>query len=128
VTGLPENAVIVPLFCERCRYHLLVQELHVGEDGPWVATDLVARLLLFQQMTADPDVQRLSGGNTDPRKLTDVLASYGCPGCAFPDLYRRVVRILQKGLDYAAAVSQGKAVDPDHPDLSAKQRQPEATP
>lgn len=113
--------VVLPAFCRHCRYRLVVEALAIPPEGPWRACVIVGSLLMFQQVMADPDVTRHVGESVE--NATAVLAGYGCPGCAFPDRFRRVLRIATKGLSHASQVSLGKMADEDHVPLTLEPKE-----
>ncbi len=112
----PPGIMCAPL-CPHCTW-ALIWALGLTEADPWQAFHVTGQLLLFQRVTAEPDVWRRA--KDDPANMTQVLAEYGCPSCAFPGLRSKVLVVLLKGLHHAAQVAQGKLHDPDHIDLRQK--------
>lgn len=115
---LPESAVRVPAMCYKHRNDLIVHQLQIREDGPWMAIESIAGIALFQAVAADGRVWKRAGGKQE--NLSLVLAEIGCPACWIPDEYQRVVRLLKKGISHASAVLQRRVKDPDWPHLDGR--------
>lgn len=113
-----ETPVIqIPALCANHQHELVVHRLQIPESGPWVLAMIIMDVLLFQWATKDPGIWKRADGEV--ADLTLVLAEIGCLACRYPDGFGAAVRVLQKGIDHAAAVSQARATDPDWPVLTA---------
>lgn len=103
--------IVVPDLCDPHKHELIVRRLRVPRTGPWRATIVVAQVLLAQRGMSSRRIHRRIGG--DPQQYSVVLAEIGCLACWDKDGFRRVVRVLRRGLSHAGAVSQLRAEDPD---------------
>lgn len=108
-----KNAAQVPSFCDWHHHDLIVRQLRIPESGPWRSTTIVAQLLLFSAVVADPAIGAMLDGSQKSLRL--VVGGMRCLACTKPDAYARAIRVLKKGFSHAAQVQQGKATDPDWP-------------
>ena len=102
--------IYIKNICKKHQEILLINKLHLTAKDPYMATQFIAELLLFQgSLMGDSRVHKRTGGDMGQMNL--VLAEIGCLACFDRDLFKRVVGVMRKGLTHAAQVSQGKAND-----------------
>lgn len=88
-------------------------KLAMTPDQPWRSRMIVVQILLFQLTSADERFQKRLGESADSMGL--VLAEIGCLACWNEANYLRACRIIRRGFEHAAKVTQGRASDPDFP-------------
>lgn len=106
--------VAIPKLCDFHLRDAVHFRLKLKEWEPWRANLIVLNILLFQAISGDERIWKRAEGKTENLGL--VLGEIGCLACWSHLAYRRVIRVLKKGLDHAAAVSKGEIIDdPDFP-------------
>lgn len=97
-----KDPIIIPDICKKHQHQLIVWDLKIMPDGPWMSAVVVANILLFQGLMFERIVNK-------PKEIT-VL---GCLGCKAPNVWDKMVKVMKKGFSHAAQVSQMKIEDPD---------------
>lgn len=108
---MDRSTIHIQRLCARHEHELVVHRLQIPEDGPWLVAVVTAQILLFQWASADDAIWKRA--ERDAANLTLVLAEIGCLACRYVPGFDAAVRVLQKGIDHAAMVAQGKASDPE---------------
>lgn len=85
-----KTPIRVPDMCQK-HQRLLLDQVGIGEAGPWRVYVIVAQITLFQGTTAHPDTYHRIG--RDVQRIGEL----GCLACFRPDTFGEVVQALKDG-------------------------------
>ncbi len=107
----PAPTVQVQQICGFHQSQLIHGVLNYRRSDPWQAAIITCNLLLTRLQLHDPRVIARTAGRTEDLSL--VLAELGAPCCAIRlGQWKRIKKVMAKGLNHAAAVAQGRVADP----------------
>lgn len=111
-SDIPANAVHLPMMCSQHMTILVREVLKFSPSDPWRTGTVIANMLLFQALTADPRLHARCEGETG-QTMSLVLAELGPLCCAVRgSVLERVFAVMAKGLEHASKVSRREVIDP----------------